>query len=52
MIEAGTEKLTITADPRVDGLVKSKTGDTADATMFANWYTSVYVPDIGEEEEE
>ena len=49
-IEPGTEKLTITADPRADGLVKSKTGETTDATTYANWYNSVYIPDIEEEE--
>ena len=50
-IEPGTEKLTIAADPRADGLVKSKTGDSTDATTYANWYQSVYVPDIEEETE-
>ena len=50
-IEPGTEKLTIAADPRADGLVKSKTGDSTDATTYANWYNSVYVPDIEEETE-
>lgn len=42
-IEPGTEKLSITADPRADGLVKARTGDTTDATTYANWYKSVYV---------
>jgi phi13 family phage major tail protein len=51
-IEPGTEKLTIAADPRADGLVKSKTGDSTDATTYANWYNSVYVPDIEDGEEE
>ena len=48
-IEPGTEKLTIAADPRADGLVKSKTGESTDATTYANWYKTVYVPDIEEE---
>jgi len=43
-IEPGTEKLTITADPRADGLVKARTGDTTDAASYANWYSTVYVP--------
>lgn len=43
-IEPGTEKLSITADPRSDGLVKAKTGDTTDATTYANWYKAVYLP--------
>lgn len=43
-IEPGTETLSLTADPREDGLVKSRTGDTTDATTYANWYSTVYVP--------
>ena len=48
-IEPGTETLSITADPREDGLVKSRTGDsrTGDETTTAtynNWYKNVYVP--------
>ena len=43
-IEPGTETLSLTADPREDGLVKSRTGDTTDATTYADWYQSVYVP--------
>lgn len=33
-IEPGTETLSLTADPREDGLVKSRTGDTTDATTY------------------
>lgn len=53
-IEPGTEKLTLKADPREDGLVKSRTGDTTDANAYANWYKTVYVPavDAGSEETE
>lgn len=43
-IEPGTEKLSITADPRSDGLVKARTGDTTDKTAYDNWYKSVYLP--------
>ena len=43
-IEPGTEKLTITADPRADGLVKARTGDTTDAATYAGWYQTVYLP--------
>ena len=43
-IEPGTETLSITADPRADGLVKARTGDTTDATTYAGWYKSVYLP--------
>lgn len=42
-IEPGTEKLSITADPRSDGLVKARTGDEVDQTTYQNWYKSVYV---------
>ena len=55
-IEPVTETLSITADPRADGLVKSRTGDNTDETVFQNWYQAVYVPDLtasnGEEEAE
>ena len=43
-IEPGTETLSITADPRSDGLVKARTGDTTDADTYANWYKTVYIP--------
>lgn len=43
-IEPGTEKLSITADPRADGLVKARTGDTTDTDTYKNWYKSVYTP--------
>ncbi len=43
-IEPGTEKLSITADPRADGLVKARTGDTTDEAIYAGWYQAVYLP--------
>ena len=43
-IEPGTEKLSITADPRADGLVKARTGDTTSQAAYANWYKTVYTP--------
>lgn len=43
-IEPGTEKLTLTADPRSDGLVKARSGDTTDATAYDSWFKTVYVP--------
>ena len=43
-IEPGTETLSITADPRADGLVKARTGDTTDAAADAGWYNNVYIP--------
>lgn len=47
-IEPVTETLSLTADPREDGLVKSKTGDTTTAAIYDAWYESVYVPTIEE----
>lgn len=44
-IEPGTETLSISADPREDGLVKAKNGDDVNPTVYANWYKSVYEPD-------
>lgn len=43
-IEPGTEKLSITADPRSDGLVKARSGDTTDEAAYNNWYKAVYLP--------
>ena len=43
-IEPGTETLSLTCDPRYDGLVKSKTGDTTSNTTYEDWYKSVYIP--------
>jgi phi13 family phage major tail protein len=43
-IEPGTEKLSITADPRPDGLVKARSGDTTDTTVYDSWYKTVYLP--------
>lgn len=43
-IEPGIEKLSLTADPREDGLVKSRTGDTTTDATYNDWYKSVYIP--------
>ena len=43
-IEPGTETLSLTADPREDGLVKSRTGDSTSKETYDGWYKSVYVP--------
>lgn len=48
-IEPGTETLSLTADPREDGLVKSRSGDTTSKETYANWYKSVYVPQANAE---
>lgn len=39
-----TESLSIAADPRDDGLVKARTGDSTDSSTYNNWYTAVYIP--------
>ena len=43
-VEPGTETLTLTADPREDGLVKARTGDETTTATYNNWYRNVYVP--------
>lgn len=43
-IKPTTEKLSLTADPREDGLVKSRTGDSTDDATYKDWYKSVYIP--------
>jgi phi13 family phage major tail protein len=41
-----TETLTIKATPLASGVVKAKTGDSTDETVYADWYKSVYMPSI------
>ena len=41
-IEPGTETLILTADPRADGMVKARTGDTTDTETYNSWYSTVY----------
>ncbi|WP_159797060.1 major tail protein [Streptococcus halichoeri] len=43
-IEPGTETLSLTADPREDGLVKSRTGDATSSATYNSWYDAVYIP--------
>ena len=45
-IEPGTETLSLSADPRDDGLIKARTGDDTNATAYNAWYESVYIPSI------
>lgn len=45
-----TETLNITCDPLEDGIVKTKTtSDTANAT-YTNWFQSVYLPQVTQEQ--
>ena len=43
-ISPGTETLSITADPRSDGLVKARTSDETTAAAYDAWYESVHEP--------
>lgn len=45
-IEPGTETLSLSADPRDDGLIKARTGDGTTAAAYAAWYDAVYIPSI------
>ena len=45
-IEPGTETLSLTADPREDGLVKARTGDDTASAVYQAWYESVYTPAV------
>ena len=42
--EVQTEKLSLKAVPLANGMVKAKTGNTTDATTYADCYKAVYVP--------
>lgn len=50
--EVQTETLTIKATPLSNGLVKAKTGNTTDTTVYKDWYTAVYMPTEAKEESE
>ena len=39
-----TETLTVKAWPLSTGYVKAKTGDSTKASVYNNWYKSVYQP--------
>ena len=47
-----TEKLTIKAATLANGMVKAKTGDTTDATVYNDWYKAVYMPAAAENDVE
>ena len=46
--EVQTETLAIKATPLANGMVKAKTGNTTDATVYADWYKAVYMPSVTE----
>ena len=43
-----TETLTVKATPLADGMVKAKTGDSTDETVYKDWYKAVYMPTAAE----
>ena len=47
--EVQTETLTIKATPLANGMVKAKTGNTTDATVYNDWYKAVYTPSAAAE---
>jgi phi13 family phage major tail protein len=42
--EVQTETLSIKATPLANGMVKAKTGNTTNSTVYADWYKTVYIP--------
>ena len=50
--EVQTETLTIKATPLVDGMVKAKTGNETDSTVYDAWYDAVYLPTTTESTED
>jgi len=45
-----TETLAITCDPLYDGMVKAKSTADIDSTVYAGWFTTVYVPSLTEDQ--
>ncbi|MDO4156496.1 MAG: phage tail protein [Oscillospiraceae bacterium] len=44
--EVKTEKLSLTATALENGLVKAKSCEQTDKTVYDNWYKAVYLPDL------
>ena len=44
--EVKTESLSLTASSLVNGLVKAKSCEKTDATVYANWFKQPYMPDL------
>ena len=43
-VSPSTESLSLTCDPREDGLIKCRTGENTGTAIYNAWYDSVYVP--------
>jgi len=50
--EVQTETLTIKATPLANGMVKAKTGNSTAASVYEDWYKSVYMPTVAATETE
>lgn len=44
--EVKTETLSLTASPLINGVVKAKSCEKTDATVYADWYKKPYMPDL------
>lgn len=45
-VEPETETLSLTCDPRSDGIVKARTSDTTTSLVYDDWYKEVQEPDF------
>lgn len=51
ILQKGNRTLTIKATPLASGIVKAKTGNTTDTTIYNDWYKAVYMPTVADAEE-
>lgn len=45
-VEPETETLSLTCDPRSDGIVKARTSDSTADSVYSGWYEEVHEPDF------
>lgn len=45
-----TESLNLTCDPLGNGMTKAKSTADVDSTVYSNWFASVYVPELTEDQ--
>lgn len=45
-VEPETETLSLTCDPRSDGIVKARTSDSTTDSVYSDWYEEVHEPDF------
>ena len=41
-VEPGTDTVTISCAPNADGIIRCKTTEDTDPTVYSKWYESVY----------